>query len=58
MTVFNEHKVKVNDLLGVVPEVLLSHLSSSTKVDYYSKVLTWKGNVLSPTVRYFRKRQA
>lgn len=42
MAIFKEHKVKVNDLLGVIPEALLSHLSSSTKVDYYSKVLHGK----------------
>lgn len=42
MAIFNDHKVKVSDLLGVIPEALLSHLSSSTKVDYYSKILHGK----------------
>ncbi len=39
MSVFKDHKVSVNELLGLIPEALLSHLSTSTKVDYYSKVL-------------------
>lgn len=42
MTVFKDHKVSVNELLGLIPEALLSHLSTSTKVDYYSKVLHGK----------------
>ena len=29
-------------MLGLIPEVLLLHLSTSTKVDYYSKVLHGK----------------
>ena len=42
MAIFEDHKVGVNDLLGVIPESLLSHLSENTKVDYYSKVLHGK----------------
>jgi len=39
MTHFKDHKVSVSELLGFIPEALLSHLSTSTKVDHYSKVL-------------------
>lgn len=39
MSVFKAHKVTVAQLLGVVPEALLSNLSSATKVDHYAKVL-------------------
>jgi hypothetical protein len=39
---FKDHKVSVNELLGFIPEALLSHLSTSTKVDHYSKVLHGK----------------
>jgi transposase len=42
MTIFKSHKIGVNELLGVIPEALLSHLSENTKVDYYSKVLHGK----------------
>ena len=42
MAIFKEHKVGVNDLLGFIPEKLLNHLSESTKVDHYSKVLHGK----------------
>ncbi len=42
MAIFKDHKVGINQLLGVIPEALLSHLSQSTKVDYYSKVLHGK----------------
>lgn len=42
MSIFKDHKVGVNELLGVIPEALLSHLSANTKVDYYSKVLHGK----------------
>jgi transposase len=42
MSVFKDHKVGVNQLLEVIPEALLSHLSEHTKVDYYSKVLHGK----------------
>ncbi|MDR1518214.1 MAG: IS4/IS5 family transposase, partial [Dysgonamonadaceae bacterium] len=39
MTIFKDHKTGIKQLLGVIPEALLSHLSENTKVDYYSKVL-------------------
>ena len=42
MSVFKEHQISVNQLLEVIPEALLSHLSEHTKVDYYSKVLHGK----------------
>ena len=42
MAIFKDHKVRINELLGVIPEALLSHLSENTKVDYYSKVLHGK----------------
>lgn len=42
MAVFKDHKVGINNLLGIIPEALLSHLSENTKVDHYSKVLHGK----------------
>ena len=42
MAIFKEHKVSVVDLLNVIPEALLSHLSQTTTVDYYSKILHGK----------------
>jgi transposase len=42
MATFKDHKVSVNELLGFIPDTLLSHLSTTTKVDYYSKVLHGK----------------
>lgn len=42
MANFKDHKVSVSELLGFIPEALLSHLSTSTKVDHYSKVLHGK----------------
>ncbi len=42
MANFKDHKVSVNELLGFIPEALLSHLSTSSKVDHYSKVLHGK----------------
>jgi hypothetical protein len=39
MSVFKDHKLGVNELLQVIPESLLSNLSSTTKVDHYAKVL-------------------
>lgn len=42
MSIFKDHKVGITDLLGVIPEALLAHLSENTKVDYYSKVLHGK----------------
>jgi len=42
MANFKDHKVSVNELLGFIPEALLSHLFTSTKVNHYSKVLHGK----------------
>ncbi|KAA6341268.1 hypothetical protein EZS27_010924 [termite gut metagenome] len=42
MSIFKDHKVGINQLLGVIPEALSSHLSETTKVDYYSKILQGK----------------
>lgn len=42
MSVFRDHKIAARELLEVIPEKLLSNLSSSTKVDYYAKVLHGK----------------
>lgn len=42
MAAFKGHKIGINELLEVIPEALLSHLSENTKVDYYSKVLHGK----------------
>jgi hypothetical protein len=39
MAIFKDHKINTNQLLNVIPETLLSHLSENTKVDYYTKVL-------------------
>ena len=42
MSVFKDHKVSLKQVLEFIPEALLSHLSATTKVDYYSKVLHGK----------------
>lgn len=42
MSVFKDHKISLNQVLQFIPEALLSHLSATTKVDYYSKVLHGK----------------
>ena len=42
MSVFNDHKISLNQVLEFIPEALLNHLSATTKVDYYSKVLHGK----------------
>lgn len=42
MSVFKGHKVSLKQVLEFIPEALLSHLSATTKVDYYSKVLHGK----------------
>ncbi|WP_103907475.1 IS4 family transposase [Sphingobacterium lactis] len=39
MTVFKDHKVSLSQVLDFIPESLLSHLSPTTKVDHFSKVL-------------------
>ncbi|MDJ1498701.1 IS4 family transposase [Cytophagaceae bacterium DM2B3-1] len=42
MSLFKDHKVSVSEVLSFIPEALLSHLSTTTKVDYYAKVLHGK----------------
>ncbi len=42
MLMFKGYKISVNQLLGIIPEALLSKLSETTKVDYYAKVLHGK----------------
>ncbi|WP_300686432.1 IS4 family transposase, partial [Chryseobacterium sp.] len=42
MSVFKDHKISLKNVLEFIPEALLSHLSATTKVDYYSKVLHGK----------------
>ena len=39
---FKDHKISAIKLLDVIPEALLSHLSLTTKVDHYTKVLNGK----------------
>ena len=42
MSVFKDHKISLKHVLEFIPEALLSHLSATTNVDYYSKVLHGK----------------
>lgn len=42
MSVFKDHKISLKQVLDFIPEALLSQLSATTKVDYYSKVLHGK----------------
>jgi hypothetical protein len=42
MSVFKDHKISLKQVLEFIPEALLNHLSASTQVDYYSKVLHGK----------------
>ena len=42
MSVFKDHKISLKQVLEFIPEALLIHLSATTKVDYYSKVLHGK----------------
>ena len=42
MSVFKDHKISLKQLLDFIPVALLGHLSATTKVDYYSKVLHGK----------------
>lgn len=42
MSVFKDHKISLKQVLEFIPKALLSHLSATTKVDYYSKVLHGK----------------
>jgi transposase len=39
MSVFKNHKTSLNQVLEFIPEALLTHLSTTTKVDHYTKVL-------------------
>lgn len=42
MPVFRDHKIGANQLLEVIPDVLFSGLSLTSKVDHYAKVLHGK----------------
>lgn len=42
MSIFKDHKITVNHLIGFIPEGLLTHLSQTTQVDHYTKVLHGK----------------
>jgi FOG: Transposase and inactivated derivatives len=42
MAIFSKHKLELSALLREIPDKLLRELSSNTRVDYYSKVLTGK----------------
>lgn len=42
MPIFKDHKVTVTDLLNVIPDALMEHLSETTDIDYYAKVLHGK----------------
>jgi hypothetical protein len=42
MPVFKDHKVNINHLLGFIPEALIAHLSATTRIDHYTKVLHGK----------------
>ena len=42
MPVFKDHKININHLLGFIPEALITHLSATTRVDHYTKVLHGK----------------
>ncbi|WP_286859443.1 MULTISPECIES: IS4 family transposase [Sphingobacterium] len=44
MAIFKNHNVTVKQLLGFIPEALLSNLSLNTRIDHYAKVL--QGNKL------------
>ena len=42
MSVFKGHKISLKQVLEFIPEALLTHLSATSKVDHYSKVLHGK----------------
>lgn len=42
MSVFKDHKISLKHVSEFIPEALLIHLSATTKVDHYSKVLHGK----------------
>jgi hypothetical protein len=39
MAIFKDHSISVKQLLGFIPEALISNLSLTTKIDHYAKVL-------------------
>ena len=39
MAIFKDHNITVKQLLGFIPEALLSNLSLTTRIDHYAKVL-------------------
>lgn len=42
MAVFKDHRISINHLLSFIPEALIAHLSLTTKIDHYAKVLHGK----------------
>ena len=44
MAIFKDHNTTVKQLLGFIPEALLTNLSLTTRIDHYAKVL--QGNKL------------
>ena len=42
MAVFKGLKINIKHLLGFIPEALIAHLSLTTKIDHYAKVLHGK----------------
>ncbi len=42
MANFKDHKLTVTDILSVIPDEIMSHISAHTGVDYYTKVLHGK----------------
>lgn len=42
MNTFKDHKITVSQILQLIPEALLTELSSTTSVDKYTKVLQGK----------------
>jgi len=39
MAIFKDHNINVKQLLGFIPEALITNLSVTTKIDHYAKVL-------------------
>jgi hypothetical protein len=39
MAIFKDHNISVKQLLGFIPQALITNLSLTTKIDYYAKVL-------------------
>ena len=42
MSVFKDHKISLKQVLEFIPEALLTHLSATSKVEHYSKLLNGK----------------